>query len=142
MATVPLYVLDTDTLSLYQRGREAVVRAVADHAPDELAITVITVEEQLSGWYTLIRNSRQRHRLALAYQALADNVRFLSHLRIISYTEAAMDRFEELQAQKLNVKTMDLRIAATTLESGGVLISRNLRDFSRVPGLPVADWSR
>ena len=48
-----LYVLDTDITTLYRRGHETVIRHALTHPPEELAITVITVEEQLSGWYAL-----------------------------------------------------------------------------------------
>ncbi len=43
--------------------------------------------------------------------------------------------------ENLNVRKMDLRIAAIVLEKGATLVSRNLRDFRRVPGLRVEDWS-
>ncbi len=43
------YVLDTDILRLFQEGHEAVCQRICAHALVELATTVITVEEQLSG---------------------------------------------------------------------------------------------
>ena len=48
--------------------------------------------------------------------------------------------YEALKRMKLNVRKMDLRIAATVLEHGGVLATRNVRDFQRVPGLLIEDW--
>ena len=53
-----LYVLDTDTLSLYRHGHATVIQHTLTHPPEALAITVITVEEQLSGWYALLRRAK------------------------------------------------------------------------------------
>jgi len=47
-----LFVLDTDILSLWQHGHPAVGTQVAAHSPDTLAITIITVQEQLDGWHS------------------------------------------------------------------------------------------
>lgn len=136
-----LFVLDTDILVLFQQGHEAVCRRVLSHPMEELAISVITVEEQLSGWYTLLRRAKGTEQLARAYQRLADAVELLSRFRILSFTAPAIDRFEQLKREKLGVKHMDLRIAAITLEHAGTLVTRNSRDFQLVPHLAIEDWS-
>jgi tRNA(fMet)-specific endonuclease VapC len=46
-----------------------------------------------------------------------------------------------LRALKLGVAKMDLRIAAVALEMGGTVVTRNQRDFQRISGLSVMDWS-
>lgn len=136
-----LYVLDTDVLSLYQRGHPGLSARVQSHELTELAITVISLEEQLTGWYTLLRQARQPEQTIVAYQSLVDSVLFLTQFRILSFSKAALDRFDELVGQKLNIGRMDLRIAAITLANGGTLVTRNVRDFQRVPGLSIEDWT-
>jgi tRNA(fMet)-specific endonuclease VapC len=136
-----LYALDTDILSLYQRGHPVVCQHVAAHPLTDLAVTVISIEEQLSGWYSLLRSTSRRDHLAIAYQSLADSIPFLAQFAILPFPEPALLRFEQLVALKLNVRKMDLRIAAIALEHGAVVVTRNVRDFQRVPGLVVEDWS-
>lgn len=72
---------------------------------------------------------------------MADNISFLARVTILTFTEKAIDRFEELRTQRLGIKAMDLRIAAIVLEHGATLITRNVRDFKRVPGLTVENWA-
>jgi tRNA(fMet)-specific endonuclease VapC len=136
-----LYVLDTDILSLYRRGHALLKQRIEDDTSLDLAITVMSVEERLSGWYTMLRQVTHPPDLARAYAELADSTQFLGTWAILSFTEPAIARYDQLAAMKLNVRKMDLRIAAITLEHGGILITRNLRDFRRIPNLVVEDWS-
>lgn len=50
-------------------------------------------------------------------------------------------QFDQLVSAKLNVKHSDLRIAAIALQLGATVVTRNRRDFARVPGLMIEDWS-
>lgn len=134
------FILDTDTLSLHERGHSVLSPAIRAHK-EELAITVISVEEQLSGWYSLLRRASQPPDVARAYQRLASAVQFYSGMVILSFKEPAIAQFEQLVAMRLNIGRQDLRIAAITLEHGGILVTRNLRDFRRVPNLLVEDWT-
>jgi tRNA(fMet)-specific endonuclease VapC len=138
-----LYVLDTDILSLFEKKHPAVVSRVRGHDPKELAITVLTVEEQLSGWYTEVRKAKRPEQLARAYRELARTVRFVSRLQIVDYDETAIDRYEQLRQQKVKLRRMDLRIAACVLtQTAAILFTRNARDFKQVPGLQIEDWSQ
>lgn len=137
-----LYVFDTDILSLWQHGHPAVAARVATHTASELAITIITVQEQLDGWHLRLNRTKDRKQLADLYQRLANTVRFLARVHILGYSEAAIDRSETLGQQKLNIGKMDLRIAAIVLDHNAILVTRNLRDFARVAGLQIEDWSQ
>jgi tRNA(fMet)-specific endonuclease VapC len=106
-----------------------------------VAVTVITVEEQLSGWYAQLRQAKSAERLAWAYRRLAANVRFLSRLQIVDFEETAIQRYQQIRKLKLKVRKTDLRIAATALDREAVLVTRNVRDFQRVPGLTIENWA-
>jgi tRNA(fMet)-specific endonuclease VapC len=135
------YILDTDTLSLLEQRHPKVMQQCRARPPADLAITVISVVEQLDGRYAALRKARRPDDLVLAYQRLVDTVRSLAQLPILPFTTAAITRYQQLIGLKLNVRRMDLRIAAIVLEDGGTLVTRNTRDFSRVPGLVLEDWS-
>jgi tRNA(fMet)-specific endonuclease VapC len=135
------FILDTDTLTLFQEGHPAVCAEFLRQAPDAVAITVLSVEEQLSGWYTQVRQAKRPERLAWAYRRLSESVRFLARLTILTYDEKTMQRFEQLRKQKIKIGRTDLRIAATVLEHGATLLTENMRDFKQVPGLKIVSWS-
>jgi len=136
-----LYVLDTDILTLLLSGDPVVRQHVVEHDPADVAITVISVEEQLTGWYTALRRAKRRDQLARVYEALAATTRALSGLPILSFPERAIERYEQLEGLRVNVGKMDLRIAAITLEHAGIVVTRNVRDFQRIPGLTVENWA-
>ena len=137
-----LYVLDTDILTLLQAGHSVVLQNISAQLPQNIAITVLSVEEQISGWYTMLRQAKQKPQLARAYRQLAASVRSLSTLTILDYDLRSISRYDSLRQLKLNVRKMDLRIAAVVLENNATLVTRNARDFKQVPGLTFVDWSQ
>ncbi len=46
-----------------------------------------------------------------------------------------------LRQQKIRIGTLDLRIASIVLATDGILVTRNFRDFERVPNLKIENWS-
>ena len=136
-----LYVLDTDVATLLRAKHPIVSQRVGSHAPADVVITIITVEEQLTGWFAQIRRARKRNDMARAYEQFTDAAAWLADWSILSFTEPAIIRYDRLRNLRLNIGGYDLRIAAITLEQGATLVTRNLRDFQRVPNLVVKDWS-
>jgi tRNA(fMet)-specific endonuclease VapC len=136
-----LYALDTDSLTLYREGHAQLGQRVLVHPPSEIATTVISVEEQLSGWYAQLRQATQPDRVARTYERLADTIRFYTGIEILLFTLPAIARYQQLFQMKLNVGKMDLRIGAIALEHRATVVTRNLRDFRRIPNLTAEDCS-
>jgi tRNA(fMet)-specific endonuclease VapC len=137
-----LYILDSDTIRLF-RDKDPKVEARFDSvtAPDKVATTVITVHESVMGWHTYLLKARGPADIEFGYRELARSVRGFTTIAILECTVAGIGRFENLKRLRLNVGKNDLRIAAIALEAGGIVVTRNLRDFRRLPGLVCEDWS-
>jgi tRNA(fMet)-specific endonuclease VapC len=135
-----LYILDTDVLTLYAHGDANVTRQVFAHATDELAIAVISAQEMIEGWLGFIKRQTQPDRIARGYYEFARTVTFLGSFTILPYRETTMSSFQNLRSLRLNVGNNDLRIAAIVLEHGAVVVTRNVRDFGRIPGVTAENW--
>jgi len=107
---------------------------------DVLAVPVVSVEEQLRAWLAQIRRARGVYQQIVPYTRLAKVVHFLADWRIADWSESAAEAFERLRVARIRIGTQDLKIAAITLANDSLLLSANLGDFQRVPGLRVENW--
>jgi tRNA(fMet)-specific endonuclease VapC len=137
-----LFVLDTDHISLFQRGHPLVAQRINKVISDELAVTIVSVEEQMQGWLKVIKDASGSPTLIQAYSRLHAALQFFSGINILDLDIAAYDHYEQLRRKKIRIGTQDLRIAAVVLSLDGILITRNQRDFIQVPGLVTQDWSQ
>lgn len=136
-----LWILDTDHLSLLQRGDPLVEQRISTIDPDDIAITIISVEEQLYGRLNQIRRAKSLESLSSAYGFLRDTLDSFSNANILDFDKAATSCYEALLHQKIRIGTQDLKIAAIVLSRDSVLVTRNQRDFAKVPNLVLEDWS-
>jgi len=138
------YILDTDHVSLLRRGDDRVQQHLQHLSENAVAISVITIEEQVQGWLGEIRKASaisQFQRLCHAYRSLGDIVEYLSGFPRLDFNETACGRFIELRQQGVRIGTQDLRIAAIALTQNLILVTRNQRDFAQVPNLQIENWS-
>jgi tRNA(fMet)-specific endonuclease VapC len=117
------------------------VRAVADHSGDEIVICTVIIDEILSGWYTMLRKAKTTQAQAQVHASLAESFEVLSRFSVIPMTQSSLEAARVLFKTGLNIGNSDLKIAALALELDATVVTNNIRDFSRVPGLKVEDWS-
>jgi len=138
---VTLWIIDTDHLSLLEREEPLVVENVNKRNPNCLAITVVTFEERMRGRLNTIRRANSDEKIIEAYSRLQITAEFLKQFNLIGFDSDACSCFNDFRRQKIRVGTQDLRIASIAFSRNAVVVTRNTRDFSKVPGLILEDWT-
>jgi tRNA(fMet)-specific endonuclease VapC len=140
-----MVVLDTDHVTLLEwaRGVDADrLRArLDDISPKERATTIVTYEEQTRGWLAYVGRARTLVQQIDAYRKLSRHLEVYRSIRVLEFDERAALEMQRLRTGGVRVGPMDLKIAAIVLAHDSTLLSRNLRDFRKVPGLRVEDWT-
>ena len=144
MSFVPV-LLDTDHLSVLQWEEQPacdrLLRRLDTLPPDDIATSIVSFHEQVQGWLAYLNRSRKPAQVVTAYDKLETIWRAFLKMNVLSYTAAAETRYGQLKRQCPRLQTMDLRIASIALVTDSTLLSRNVRDFGRVPGLRIDDWT-
>ena len=129
-----LYLLDTDTLVFYLRGRPEVKQKVLSVPPGDLCTSAMCIGEL---YYGAAKSQKQAER-----KAEVDRLRAV--LMSIPLQGAVLERFGRLkatlEAQGERLVDADLLIAATALENNLTLVTGNLKHFRRVQGLKLESW--
>ena len=136
-----MWILDTDHVSLYQGGHPLVIQRIDAVVPEEIAVTVVTFEEQMYGRLNRIRQAKSPDQLILAYAKLRATWDYFQTVNLLDFDREAYDCYADLIRQRIRIDTQDLRIAAITLSRNAILVTRNRRDFARVPDLRLDDWT-
>ena len=136
-----LWILDTDHISLYQRGDLNVINRLSSANPKNLAVTVISLEEQMYGRLSEIKKANSATSLITAYSRLEITLDYFKSVQFLPFDQNAHTSFEGLIRQKLRVGTQDLRIAAIALSVNAIVVTRNQKDFGKVPNLQVENWA-
>ncbi|MEH2392351.1 MAG: type II toxin-antitoxin system VapC family toxin [Nostoc sp.] len=109
-----LRILDTDHLSLLQRGNPSIRKRLNTFHPQDIAITIVTPSEQIRGRMNTINKADLSDKLVLVYARLQDTLEDLNSINVVEFSEDAGKIYAELIRQKIRVGTQDLRVAAIT----------------------------
>jgi tRNA(fMet)-specific endonuclease VapC len=139
------FLLDTDHVSILQKqsGREyaALMARIAQVARGDLVFCVVSFHEQVLGCNTYIAQAKTSADVVRGYQMFDRVLSAFAAALVLPFETKASAVFDSLVAQRVRIATMDMRIASIALSRGLTLLTRNVRDFSRVPGPVIEDWT-
>ena len=107
----------------------------------EVAVTVITYEEQIRGRLTFLSKAKTVDEQTLAYQGLQQLALDYQSIAIIPFSRKAILEHQQLRKVYPRLGNMDLKIAAIALTNTAILITRNKSDFGQITELSIEDWS-
>jgi tRNA(fMet)-specific endonuclease VapC len=138
---MPIYLLDTDHLTLIQRAEPKVSARYLATPRDERVACVISFQEQIRGRLAVINKLTDPDQLSKAYRLLREIQSFYCGLRMLDYDKVASANFELLRKAHRRQGTMDLRIAAIALSQDATLVTRNTQDFIDIENLKLENWA-
>lgn len=134
-----IYIFDTDHLSLYGRSHPSLI-AKLNSSQIPLITTAINAQEQVRGRLSQVSSAKDNSQL-IAYQLFVETLALLSDFQILLYSEKSYEIYHSLKARKIRVGTQDLKIASIAMSHRAILLTRNLQDFEKIPGLIAQNWS-
>ena len=131
------YLLDTNTcIYVIKRSPPQVYKRLRKLRIGEVGISAITFCELQYG----VTNSSKPEKNQLAL------TEFLAPLEVLDFPSAAAVTFGEVRSRLKRAGTpigsYDLLIAAHAFEQGLTLVTNNLKEFKRVPGLELENWMK
>ena len=131
------YLLDTN-ICIYAINTKpaAVFKHLCSCKPGDVGISTITIAE--------LRYGADKSR-AIEKNHSALN-QFLMPLQILEFDEAAAGAYGSistwLEKKGTPIGPLDTLIAAHAVSTGATLVTNNTKEFRRVPGLAIEDWTR
>ncbi len=138
------HLLDTDHITFLQLqdGTEwaVLVGHIQRVGQQNVAVSVISFHEQVLGVHEKLNPARRPPDLPRWYRRMGELFDLYSKTNLVVFDDPAAAVLEVLRkTPKLRIKPIDLRIAAIALSRNLVLVTRNVRDFGKVPGLRTED---
>jgi tRNA(fMet)-specific endonuclease VapC len=135
---VMIYLPDTNAWIGYLRGKDAALIHRFEQAnPGEIGLCSVVLAELFYGAYHS-PSPAQAHNLGLLTRLSRD-------FDSLPFDDAAADQYGRLRAHLASAGMLigpnDLLIASIALAHGLILVTHNVREFSRLPGLKLEDWA-
>ncbi len=134
-----MFILDTDHLAIAQRqsppAYEYFLQRVSQYDPLAFFVTIISFHKQVMGWNAYLSRAPNTAAVVRGYERLGRVLANFSMAQVLLFDEAAATVFDDFRARRVRIGVMDLRIAAIAFSRDMTVLTRNVSDFRRVPGL-------
>jgi tRNA(fMet)-specific endonuclease VapC len=136
-----VYLLDTTVwIDLLRTNSPSIRRKLSEHSASVIGLSIITACELQ---YGLERRASKHPHLRAKEQHLLPAI--LAPFDVFSVDHAVVEIFGRIRTVLENSGTtigaLDTFIAAQALSLGASLVTSNTKEFTRVPGLQIEDWS-
>lgn len=137
--TAAIFMLDTDTCIFLTRGESGVLAARVQSVPlQNQVMSAVTLAELTFGVLASAVSKRKQNQAVLDSLAL--------HLAVLDWPQEAAQHYAEirldLKKRGAQLGAGDLMIAAHARAIGATVVTNNTKDFGRVKGLLVENWTK
>ena len=139
-----MYVLDTDHLSVLDRGgvkAQRLLRKLADVDPIQVVTSIISYEEQMRGWLSYGAKAQTIEQEIEAYKQLKRQLTNYCAIVVLEFSDEAAREFQRLKKLYPRLGRMDLKIASVALVHQAIVLTRNIGDFGQIVDLSIDDWT-
>ena len=138
-----MIILDSDILSLAHSAHKRVSQRLRDEPDPDIRTTVITRIELLRGRFDSVFKAATDTELVRAQELLNRTEEMLSQHSILLIDILSAQTFARLLKVKglRKIGRGDILIASIALSRSATLATRNIKDFSLVPGLKIVNWA-
>ena len=128
------YLVDSDWLIDYLEGTPLARRLLRDLAESGIAISIITYMEAYQG----VLRSTDPDDAARRFDALVRAIRLVPISTAVARRCAAIREELRSKGRRTRPRALDLLIAASAIEHGLTLVTRNSKDYEDIPGLDLS----
>ena len=137
--TGQLFMLDTDTCIFLMRGESPALAARVQLVPlQQQVMSAVTFAELSYGVQVSAAAKRKQN------QSVLDSL--VLHLAVLDWPQDAAKHYAEIRAdlkkRGAQLGAADLMIAAHARAMGAIVVTNNVKDFDRVKGLEVENWTK
>ncbi len=130
-----IYLLDTNVCIMYLKGRSLSINHHIDHLESEKIAVCSVMKAEL--FYGSMRSNNPQ-------KAVSVQKMFVEQFVSLPFDDLCAEIYGNIRADLANngtpIGSNDIQIASIALANNLILVTHNVREFSRIEGLQIEDW--